>query len=182
MPYLYLPKEWTNDPERCRQTGIPQDRHFATKPQLAHQMLARAFAAGVPAKWVTGDSVYGADRRLRRWLEARPQAYVLAVSGQEYVWLGGQQRPGQNAPGRLPEEGWTRLSAGDGAKGPRWYDWRWRPLAATAGARLAPLAAGPAACERSSELTAYVVFAPQATTLEEVVRVAGQPLDHRERL
>jgi SRSO17 transposase len=82
---LYLPQEWTDDRERCRQAGIPEDRRFATKPQLAQQMLARAFAAGVPAQWVTGDSVYGHDRRLRMWLEAQPHAYVLAVSGQEYV-------------------------------------------------------------------------------------------------
>ena len=46
-------------------------------------MLARAFAAGMPAPWVTGDSVYGHARQLRLWLEGRPQAYVLAVSGQE---------------------------------------------------------------------------------------------------
>jgi len=80
---LYRPKAWANDPPRCRQAGIPEDRRCATKPQLAQQMLARAFTAGVPAPWVTGDRVYGADRRLRMWLEAQPQAYVLAVSGQE---------------------------------------------------------------------------------------------------
>jgi SRSO17 transposase len=89
---LYLPKEWTDDPARCRQAGIPQDRRFATKPQLAQQILARALTAGVPARWVTGDSVYGDDRRLRMWLEAQPQAYVLAVSGKEYVWVGWRQR------------------------------------------------------------------------------------------
>jgi SRSO17 transposase len=83
---LYLPKEWTDDPARCQQAGIPQDRRFATKPQLAQQMLHRALAAGVPAKWVTGDRVYGDDRRLRMGLETQPQAYVLAVSGKEYVW------------------------------------------------------------------------------------------------
>jgi SRSO17 transposase len=65
---LYLPQEWTDDRERCQQAGIPEDRCFATKPQLARQMLARTFAAGVPATWVTGDSVYGDDRRLRMWL------------------------------------------------------------------------------------------------------------------
>jgi SRSO17 transposase len=86
---LYLPGEWTDDRERCRRAGIPEARRFATKPQLAKEMLRRARAAGVPAKWVTGDSVYGDDRRLRVWLEAQPQAYVLAVSGKEYVWLGG---------------------------------------------------------------------------------------------
>jgi SRSO17 transposase len=80
---LYLPQEWTDDRERCQQAGIPEDRGFATKPQLARQMLARTFAAGVPATWVTGDSVYGDDRRLRRWLESQLQAAVLAVSGKE---------------------------------------------------------------------------------------------------
>jgi SRSO17 transposase len=126
---LYLPKEWAHDRERCRQAGIPADRPLAPKPQLARQMLARACAAGVPAKWVTGDSVYGADRRLRVWLEARPQAYVLAVSGQAYAWLGWRQQQVKTRLAALPPEGWTRLSAGDGCKGPRWYAWRWLSLA-----------------------------------------------------
>ena len=170
---LYLPKEWTDDRARCRQAGIPQDRRFATKPQLAQQMLARALAAGVPARWVTGDSVYGDDRRLRMWLEAQPHAYVLAVSGKEYVWLGWQQRQGKTILKALPADGWTRLSAGDGAKGPRWYDWRWLPLAD-------PLEPGwrrwllvRRSLSEPTELTAYVVCARQNTTLEQVVRVAG---------
>ena len=62
-------------------------------------------------------------------MEARPQAYVLAVSGKEYVWLGPQQRQVKTLLASLPAEGWRRLSAGDGAKGRRWYDWRWQPLA-----------------------------------------------------
>ena len=96
---------WTDDAERCRQAGIPTDRPFATKPQMAQQMLARAFAAGVPATWVTGDSVYGDNRPLRQWLEAQPQAYVLAVSGKEYVWLGAQQRRVNTFLASLPVEG-----------------------------------------------------------------------------
>jgi SRSO17 transposase len=87
-------------------------------------------AAGVPASWVTGDSVYGHDRWLRMWLEAQPQAYVLAVSGQEYVWLGGQRCLVKTILAAWPEEGWIRLSAGEGANGPRGDDWRWLPLAA----------------------------------------------------
>jgi SRSO17 transposase len=170
---LYLPQEWTDARERCRQAGIPEDRRFATKPQLAQQMLACALAAGVPAAWVTGDSVYGDNRPLRRWLEAHPQAYVLAVSGKEYVGLGTQQRQVKALLASLPVGGWTRLSAGDGAKGPRWYDWRWRPLAD-------PLEPGwhrwllvRRSLSAPMELTAYVVFAPHATSLQEVVRVAG---------
>lgn len=87
---LYLPQEWTNDAERCKRAGVPPERTFATKPQLARQMLERAFAAGVPAAWVAGDSVYGDNRRLRVWLEEHAHAHVLAVSGKEYVWRAGR--------------------------------------------------------------------------------------------
>ena len=170
---LYLPKEWTDDPARCQQAGIPADRRFATKPQLAQHMLQRALAAGVPGRWVTGDSVYGNDRRLRLWLEAQPWAYVLAVSGQEYVWLGWQQRQVKTLLAALPEDSWTRLSAGDGAKGPRWYDWQWLPLADPVDPQWRRWLLVRRSMSTPKELTAYVVFAPQATALEEVVRVAG---------
>jgi SRSO17 transposase len=170
---LYLPQEWTADRARCRQAGVPDDQSFATKPQLARQMLARAFAAGVPAMWVTGDSVYGDDRRLRLWLEARPQAYVLAVSGKEYVWLGWQQRRINTILAALPEQGWVRLSAGEGAKGPRWYDWRWLALADPPDPTWHRWLLVRRRVNTPHELQAYVVFAPQDIPLEVVVRVAG---------
>lgn len=170
---LYLPEEWTDDRARCQDAGIPADRHFATKPQLARQMLARALAAGVPAQWVTGDSVYGNDRRLRMWLEAQPQAYVLAVSGQESVWLGGQQRRVKTLLAALPNDGWTRHSAGDGTKGPRWYDWRWLPWAEPLEPDWRRWLLVRRGVSAPHERQAYVVFAPHATPLKEVVRVAG---------
>jgi SRSO17 transposase len=170
---LYLPKEWADDPARCRQAGIPAERRFATKPQLAQQMLQRALAAGVPARWVTGDSVYGDDRRLRMWLEGQPQAYVLAVSGKEYVWLGWEQRRVNTLLAGLPIDGWTRLSAGEGAKGPRWYDWRWLPLADPVHPAWRRWLLVRRSVSAPQERQAYVVFAPQDTTLEAVVRVAG---------
>src|SRR5207247_9090162 len=68
---LYLPRAWTDDPERCRAAGIPDQTGFATKPALAAQMITRALDAGAPASWVAGDEVYGADPRLRAELEAR---------------------------------------------------------------------------------------------------------------
>lgn len=77
---LYLPESWTNDRWRCCQVGVPHEVEFATKPELAQQMLQRAVEAGVPAAWVTGESVYGGHSGLRNWLEARPLAYVLALS------------------------------------------------------------------------------------------------------
>jgi SRSO17 transposase len=72
-----------------------------------------------------------------------------------------------------PAEGWTRLSAGDGTKGPRWYDWRWLPLTAPLEPRWRRWLLVRRRLSAPTELTAYVVFTPQATTLEEVVWGAG---------
>jgi DDE superfamily endonuclease len=58
---LYLPRSWTDDPERCRAAGMPDQVGFATKPELATAMICRALDAGVPAAWVAGDDVYGAN-------------------------------------------------------------------------------------------------------------------------
>jgi SRSO17 transposase len=170
---LYRPQEWTTDRARCLQAGIPQERAFATKPELARCMLARAFQAGVPVMWVTGDRVYGDDRRLRMWVEAHERAYVLAVSGQEYVWLGWQPRQVKTILAAVPADDWTRHSAGAGAKGPRWYDWCWLPLAAPLLPAWRRWLLGRRSVSDATELTAFVVFAPQATTLMEVVQTAG---------
>jgi len=170
---LYLPKDWTNDRERWKSAGVPEKQPCATKPQLARQLLERAFNAKVPAAWVTGESVYGDDRRLRLWLEAQERADVLAVSGKEYVWQGWQQRQGKTVLAALPADGWTRRSAGVGTKGLRWDEWRWLPLAHP----LLPAGRRWLLVRRSvsdpTALTASVVFAPHASSLEAVGRVAG---------
>jgi hypothetical protein len=98
---------------------------------------------------------------------------VLAVSGQEAVWRGWQQRQVKTLLASLPAAGWTRLSAGDGAKGPRWDDWRGRPLAAPVESGWCRWLPVRRRVSDPADMTAYGVFAPQATTLEEVVRVAG---------
>jgi hypothetical protein len=86
---LYLPKSWTEDPERLRAVGVPDEVGFSTKPELAGRMLARALDAGVPAAWVAGDEVYGANPGLRAELAARGVGYVLAVACDHRVRLGG---------------------------------------------------------------------------------------------
>jgi SRSO17 transposase len=170
---LYLPQVWTDDRARCQNAGIPAEQRFATKPQLARHMLQRAFDARVPATWVTGDSVYGDDRRLRVWLEEQDHAYVMAVSGKEYVWRAGRQHQVKSVLAALGTEGWERLSAGDGTKGPRWYDWCWLPLAAPWQSDWRRWLLVRRSLRDPAELTAYVVFAPHATTLATVVQVAG---------
>src|SRR5262245_16207568 len=95
---VYLPEEWTEDPVRCREAGIPGAVGFATKGALAQRMLARAFAAGVRAAWVVGDTIYGADD-LRTWLQTQQQADVLAVAA-DAARLGGRTRTAGGASRR----------------------------------------------------------------------------------
>jgi SRSO17 transposase len=80
---LFVPAEWFADRARCRQAGLPAGVSHRTKPQLARELLERALDHGVPAGWVVADEVYGSDGKLRRALEERGQAYVLAVRGNE---------------------------------------------------------------------------------------------------
>jgi SRSO17 transposase len=124
---VYLPREWAEDAPRRREAGVPESVAFATKPELARQMLERALEAGVPASWVSGDSVYGGDRKLRAWLEQHEQPFVLEVACDEPLWV---RLDWQRGPDRadaladqVPAADWQTLSAGEGAKGPRLYDW-----------------------------------------------------------
>jgi SRSO17 transposase len=120
---LYLPRSWTDDPARCRAAGVPEDVVFATKPALARQMIGRALDAGTPAGWVAADEVYGQDPKLRADLARRGLGYVLAVAKSHLVTTPIGPRPAIELARRLPARAWQRLSAGPGAKGPRWYDW-----------------------------------------------------------
>lgn len=174
---LYLPREWAADPERCRRARVPETVEFATKPQLARRMLERAFDAGVPGAWVTGDEVYGDNRALREWLESREQPYVLAVSCDERVGVaGGDAAPREEVAAvaaRLAPAAWERLSAGNGAKGPRLYDWALVPLAEPAGARRERALLLRRSRSDPTELAYYRVYGPVGTPLAAAVRVAG---------
>ena len=173
---LYLPKSWTQDPERCREAQVPAEVGFATKPQLAARMLWRTLDAGVKVSWVTGDTVYGSDPQLRAGLEARGLAYALGVRCHEWVQVRGQRvRVDRLAKGLSASE-WHPLSAGAGAKGPRLYEWAAVPLSSPAPAgwqrwlvvrRSLP---GAAVQER---LAYFLIFAKQATTLEAMVQAIG---------
>ena len=90
---LYLPRCWTDDPARCAEAGVPDQIAFHTKPQLAQAMLERAVTAGLPAGWVTADTIYGGDRRLRIWLEEQAIAYVLAARAHRTIVDLDQPRP-----------------------------------------------------------------------------------------
>jgi SRSO17 transposase len=120
---LYLPRSWTDDPGRCRSAGVPRDVVFATKPALARQMIGRALDAGTPAAWATADEVYGQDPALRAELARRGLGYVVAIPKRHLITTGIGPRTAIELAKRLPGRAWQRVSAGRGAKGPRWYDW-----------------------------------------------------------
>lgn len=174
---LYLPKEWCQDTPRRRETGVPDAVAFATKPQLAQRMLARAREAGVPAAWVTGDSVYGKDRRLRIWLEEQGQPFVLEVPCNEPLWAATERGPAQVRADQLAKkvapEHWERLSAGSGSKGPRLYDWTRVPLFRLGWPGFEHWLVVRRSIPDPEERAYYVVFAPAGTSLSELVRVAG---------
>src|SRR3954468_10925612 len=121
---LYLPEEWTDDPKRCVAAGVPEGTAFSPKIRLARSMLERAFKAGVPAAWVTGDEVYGAWE-LRRWLEDQERPYVLAVRANQYVWSGPRQSTVAALAKALPKRAWHKITIAAGSKGPRRYAWAW---------------------------------------------------------
>ena len=120
---LYLPRSWTGDPARCAAAGIPEGTMFATKPKLARRVIARALDAGIPASWVAGDEVYGGDPGLRADLETRQMGYVLAVAKSHRLNAGPGACRADQLAARLPRSAWQQYSAGNGAKGHRYYDW-----------------------------------------------------------
>lgn len=120
---LYLPKCWCEDPDRCRAANVPASIRFATKPQLARQMIERVLQSGMHPRWVLGDEVYGSDSKTRRFLESHGQPYVLAVSCQQRLWRDCVQQRVDIIAEEIPQDAWLRLSVADGTKGPRLYDW-----------------------------------------------------------
>jgi SRSO17 transposase len=173
---LYLPQGWIDDPARCQAAGVPAQRAFATKPELARMMLERALDAGVPAGWVTADEVYGGSPALRGWLETRGMPYVLAVKATEPLPPGCGPSASTSAARlteRIEPACWLRISAGQGAKGRRWYAWGRVALSS---------AAAPDGWQRwllvrrslrTGEVAYYVCAGPANTPLVALVRVAG---------
>ena len=179
---LYVPEEWVADPVRCREAGIPEGSTLTSKGELAKGMLARAFAAGVPADWVVGDTLYGYDE-LRLFLEEQHKHYVLAIPETHLVWVAGRQQPIGYLAALRPDAAWTVLSAGEGSQGARLYEWAWFQLPEVR----EPAEAASGGCSgqarflllrRSlsdpSKRAYYRVAGPVNLTLPEAVRIAGR--------
>ena len=170
---LYLPKGWTDEPARLREVGLAPDTPLATKPQLARRLLARAQAAGVSLAWVVGDTVHGHSGKLRSWLEARDQAYLLAVPAHETFQVGWHEVVVGEVHAALAEEDWQRLGAGPGSKGERRYDWQCLVLAEAEDADKGYHLLFRRSCAQPEQWQAYLVWGPQACDMSTLVRVAG---------
>jgi len=169
---LYLHADWEKDPERCDEAEVPEERRKTIpKPTLAKQMLERAFAHGVKAAWVTGDTVYGGDYKLRSWLEERLQPYVLAVPKNQRIGL---THRADEVVASWSADQWERLSAGEGSQGPRLYDWAWQSLdfrLTEPGWKQWLLARR--SLSDPTQIAYYFVFAPETVNLQQVVQAAG---------
>jgi len=170
---LYLPDEWLGDAARRQEAHIPEPVGFATKGELARELLARAFAAGVPARWVVGDTVYSGDE-VRRWLEGQGRSYVLAVPSTHGIWTRAHQVAVERLVEQLPSNAWVRLSAGEGSQGPRWYDWACLRLPYATAAGMGQWLLTRRSVSDPTELAYYRVFGPADTPVGEMVRVAGR--------
>ena len=180
---LYLPKAWTSDPARLAAAHVPETVEFATKPKLAVAMTMRAIAAAVPFAWVAAASVYGVSE-LETALRRAGKGYVLGVNANHWF---GSWHPDRLVAGEakdiaasLPTESWTRLSAGQGTKGERLYDWAYCPLADLDAAEYDAPVQGVwtrgLLIRRSlvdGELAYFTTWCPEGTSAEMLVQVEG---------
>jgi len=174
---LYLPKTWAEDPARCAKACVPDDATFATKPAMARVMIARALDAGLPCAWVLADAVYGSDFKLRRMLEGRGQPYVLAVRSNHALHFLEDGASVQTDPAAmaaaLREHQWTALSAGEGSKGPRLYDWARLPLGGDTATGFERWLLVRRSQRDPQALAYFFAYAPVGTALVDLAGAAG---------
>lgn len=170
---LYLPKGWARDAGRRDEAGVPERVEFATKLVLARRMIDRAVAAGVAAKWVAADAVYGSDYHFRAAVEKHGLGYVVGVRADFAVWAGFRQVRVKALLAEVPAGAWHRLSCGDGAKGPRVYDWAVLRTNSPEPDQYARWLLIRRSVPDPAEVAYFACGGPPATTLRELALVAG---------
>jgi SRSO17 transposase len=170
---LYLPRAWTDDRDRRRAAGVPDEVKYWTKPQIARTMLSRALDAGVPVGWVTAGEAYGQATSLRVWLEDHDVAHVLATHRNDTVITTEEleERLDELVAAR-PTRSWCRISAGVGADGQSDYDWIrvpvrvcWQP-----GRGYWVLARRSV---NTGEIDHYICYGPRRTSLVRLAAIAS---------
>jgi len=104
---LYLPQDWAEDSKRRRKTGVPEDVHFKTKPEIALEQIDAACKADLPRGVVLMDAGYGCNTHLRTGVSALGLRYVAGILPNTSVWTSGtgplppKQWSGQGRPPKL---------------------------------------------------------------------------------
>ena len=172
---LYLPRSWAEDHTRCANAGIPDDQQgFATKPTLAAELIDRTVAAQVPAAWVAGDEVYGADPRLRAAIRGHGLGYVMAIAANRRVPTPAGPIRVDAFPAQLRRRAWQKHSAGTGAHGLRMYSWAWIALQAEDDTDTGTHHLLIRRNDATGELAYLRCYSPQPVPLRTLVAVAGQ--------
>jgi len=169
---LYIPQDWFKDKLRCKEAGIPDSVEFKKKPELAQEMLQRAFNNQIKPAWVLGDEVYS-SYKLRSFLENYLQPYVLAVASNCTVTIDFEQHKVNELLKSVAPNAWQTISAGSGSKGQRYYQWTRRVINSDS----------PDGWERwllirrnikdQNDVAFYIAFAPNSKTLEDMAKAAG---------
>ena len=174
---LYLPKDWAGDATRRAAAKVPKEASFATKIEIARELIAAALDAEVPCRWVLADALYGGDYKLRRMLEERRQPYVLAIRSNHHLRFIDREGFVATDPKTIAEElstaAWTTLAAGEGTKGLRLYDWARIALPWLADEGFERWLLIRRSRKEPEKLAYYLVFAPQGTALTELAGAAG---------
>jgi SRSO17 transposase len=174
---LYLPKGWAENQARRVKAHVPDDVAFATKPAMAREMVSKILDEGIACAFVLADALYGSDYQFRRMLEKRGQAYVLAIRSNHVLRFIEEWRFVQTDPAALVDEleaqAWQSLSAGEGAKGPRLYDWVRLPLNWQTEDGFARWLLARRSLRDPDTIAYYFAYAPAQTTLAELAAAAG---------
>ena len=167
---LYLPRAWTDDPVRSRAAGIPKTVGFATKLTLAQRMLARTFAAEVPAAWVTADSAYGRSHAFRRWLEEQGRAYALMVPNTHAVRYQDRRQTVAKLVERLPDDVWKTVTVGPSEDQQIWACLPLSEVCAPGMRRWLLIRRGG---DDGDAPRFFLAYGPEATSEAELLRVCG---------
>jgi SRSO17 transposase len=174
---LYLPEAWAQDESKRAKAGVPEEITFATKPEIARDLIAAALDAGAPCAWVLADALYGTDSRLRRMLEKREQPYVLALRSNHRLRFWTEEGLEETDPATMADalasEAWVTHAAGEGSKGLRLYAWARIALSSTAHPGFEHWLLIRRSRGEPDQRAYYFAFAPVGVSLGELAGAAG---------
>ena len=139
---------------------------------MALEMIKRAYENGIPFEWVTGDSVYGADSRIQKYLEEKDKKYIFAVSGKEYFWIGFRQYSVKEVKEHLENDEWVKISTGNGTKGEKVFEWQYTEVNCSIENHRKYLIFRRSLSD-NSQIRGYIAYGNCETKIEEFIRTAG---------